>query len=147
MDKTYLRKIADFISENQEIIQSFKDAIECLDNPESYICKYLDTYNGNPEMFITEAIENTIIIIEPNTKLDIGEDTTKLRRLDKVCEEPIRFRIKEVFDYDTYMDSNFFVEYNGKLYIDEVIEDGQIADAISDKTGYLVDTVHYHLWF
>ena len=45
------------------------------------------------------------------------------------------------------MDSNFFVEYNGKLYIDEVIENGQIADAISDRTGYLVDTVHYHLWF
>ena len=48
-------------------------------------------------------------------------------------------------DIDIYSDDDFIVESKGQFFINPEYDDGELADAISDATGFFVDTVYYHL--
>ena len=144
MDKNYLREIADYISEDKQLTNTFKHAIDCLDDEESFECEMDNDYNEDPEGFIEHILGSLEIVIDPKTKLDVGEDRTKIKALGKVYTEPLSFTVYEIFD-DMCTEDNFFYEENGTLYINDDYEDGHIADAISDETGYLVYSVLYYI--
>ena len=144
MNKEYLREISNFISEDKQLTNTFKHAIECLDDEESFTCEIDKDYDKNPEDFIEHILGALEIVIDIRTQLDVGKNKDKIKELGKVYTEPLIFTIDEIFD-DIYTEDNFFYEKDGKLYINDDYEDGLIANAISDETGYSVYSVLYSI--
>lgn len=134
MDREYLEDIADYISKDDKIVKQFKDAIKnCNTDEES-----MD--------FIISTLGNLKIKIDSEkTILDIGDERTKLVKFKKVYNDTLIFRVFDVYDEDIFMEDNFFYVYKDSLSIDDAFDNGEIADAISDETGYLVDTVYYQI--
>ena len=107
-----------------------------------------DGYNGHPEDLIdyifTNTINDLVVVIDKDTTLDIGEESTKLRKINKVIDDEIRFSLKDIYE-DDMTEDKFFEIYDGDLCVSGAYDNGEIADRISDITGWLVSDVSYHL--
>ena len=147
LDKKYFEGLANCISSDDKVIKSFKKAVNCIDNPDTFICDANHDFDKNPKGYMDEVVGSIMIVIDPDTVLDIGEERTKLKRIDKVFKdydrEPVKFCIAQAF-HGYYMDNGFFNYGNEPGDLEFDFEDGEIADEISDITGYLVDSVSYH---
>ena len=107
-----------------------------------------DGYNDHPEDLIdyifTNTINDLVVVIDNDTTLDIGEERTKLRKISKVIDDEIRFKLKNIYE-DDMTEDEFFEIYDGNLCVSGAYDNGEIADKISDITGWLVSDVAYHL--
>ena len=107
-----------------------------------------DGYNGHPEDLIdyifTNTINDLVVVIDKDTTLDVGEESTKLRKINKVVDHEIRFNLKDIYE-DDMTEDEFFEIYDGALCVLGAYDNDEIADKISDITGWLVDGVSYHL--
>lgn len=137
MDREYLEDIANYISKDDKIVKQFKDAIKNCNTDEE---------DEESMDFIISTLGNLKIKIDSEkTILDIGDERTKLVKLKKVYNDTLIFRVFDLYDEDIFMEDDFFYVYKDSLSIDGAFDNGEIADAISDKTGYLVDTVYYQI--
>ena len=101
----------------------------------------LDLKNEEIKEELINIIGGIHIVVEKDTKLDVGDDTSKIEDLG----EELIFLVDDIYDIDIYSDDDFIVESKGQFFINPEYDDGELADAISDATGFLVDTVYYHL--
>ena len=107
-----------------------------------------DGYDGHPEDLIdyifTNTINDLVVVIDNDTTLDIGEERTKRKKISKIIDDEIRFNLKDIYE-DDMAEDEFFEIYDGDLCVSGAYDNGEIADKISDITGWLVDGVSYHL--
>lgn len=107
--------------------------------------KELDLKNEEIKEELIDIIGGIHIVVEKDTKLDVGEDTSKIEDLGEVIGEELTFLVDDIYDRDVYSDDDFIVESKGQFFINPEYDDGVLADTISDSTDFLVDTVYYHL--
>ena len=106
-------------------------------------------YDGAPKQLIEDTFEQVMndleIVVEKETELDIGEDSTVISTLEDVNGEELRFSLREV--YDDRVSDDFFlsIDETNKLGVAAGEDNGELADAISDATEFMVQTVYYHL--
>lgn len=105
----------------------------------------LDLKNEEIKEELINIIGGIHIVVEKDTKLDVGDDTSKIEDLGEVIGGGLIFLMDDIYDINVYSDDDFIVESKGQFFINPESDDGELADAISDATGFFVDTVYYHL--
>ena len=123
----------------EQIFPLIKDMVKEKINVHSV--NELDLKNEEIKEELINIIGGIHIVVEKDTKLDVGDDTSKIEDLG----EELIFLVDDIYDIDVYSDDDFIVESKGQFFINPEYDDGELADAISDSTGFLVDTVYYHL--
>lgn len=123
----------------EQIFPLIKDMVKEKINVNSV--NELDLKNEEIKKELINIIGSIHIVVEKDTKLDVGDDTSEIEDLG----EELIFLVDDIYDIDIYSDDDFIVESKGQFFINPEYDDGELADAISDATGFFVDTVYYHL--
>lgn len=141
----YLEEFMDFIDskEDANLSKEYRKALECYQEltPEKFTSKEAD-YNGRPDEFLLACLGMVTIHIFPETTMDIGEDTTDIQELG----EDYYFDISDVFSKEVYIKDDFYVKSKGEFYVNPEVDDGEIADYLSNTTGFCVQNLQYELF-
>ena len=105
-------------------------------------------YDRHPDEYLedtfNDVMENLILVVERDTVLVIGDDDDEeLRSLGEVIGDELRYDFSSIYPDDMYDDDFLSVDENGIIGIAPNNDNGELSDAISDDTGYLVSTVAY----
>lgn len=128
--------------DDKNIITDFDNALKCLQNQvpkEDYKCITNSDYNGFPEDLIEYVLTHRQIHILPSTVIDVSDDGEQLVRLD----EDLYVDITDLYENDVIVSEDFYVKAKDEWFISSEIDDGEMADYISDTTGFLVYSVDY----
>lgn len=105
-------------------------------------------FENNARDFYCIFVENFKKLIFDNFQIKVTTDTMldKDRPNPVHLSSPLYFNIDDIYDLDDFSDSlenlELYFDFDDKLYLDlDMLDDGQLADAISDETGWLVDSV------
>ena len=120
-------------------LKLYKDDHDTVLNPEEY-GGYFGTASDFLQNSITFLFMNRYICIHEDTVLDVGDDESESQQLNRL----MHFRIQEIFTKEEILSDYFFVVENDKLVISEAFVD-QIVDAVSDTTGFLVESLSYSI--
>lgn len=105
-------------------------------------------YDGRPHLFLADTfkdiIASTTIVVEKETELDVGEYNTEVATLGDVTGDKLYYGLLGIYE-DAYDDWFLFVDENGNFGIAPGLDNGELADAISDDTGYLVGSIVYSI--
>ena len=106
-------------------------------------------YDGAPKQLIEDTFEQVIndleIVVDKETELDIGEDSTVISTLEDVNGEELHFSLREIYEDRASDDFFLSIDETNKLGVSAGEDNGELSDAISDVTEFMVQTVYYHL--
>jgi hypothetical protein len=132
-------------SQSKETLDDFEKALRAYKSGDEDA--FDDEYGEYPDEVIEDIfsvlIRSIIIIVEKDTKLDIGEDNTELATLEEVIGDKLYFHLTDIYADEAYKEGLLSIDTNGNIEISADWDNGEIADAISNNTGYGVDSVIY----
>lgn len=120
-------------------LKLYKDDPDTVLNPQEY-GGYFGTVSDFLQNSITFLFMTRYICIHEDTVLDVGDDESESQQLTN----PIHLMIQDIFKKEEILSDYFFVVENDKLVVSEAFVD-QIVDAVSDTTGYLVESLSYSI--
>lgn len=105
-------------------------------------------YNGRPDLFLEDTFKNiiasTTIVVEKETVLEVGDYLYEGATLDDVTGDKLYYGLLGLYE-DAYDDGVLTVDEKGNFGIAPGFDNGELADAISDDTGYLVGSIVYSI--
>lgn len=105
-------------------------------------------YDGRPDAFLEDTfndiIAGTTIVVEKETKLDVGDYNTETATLGDVTGDKLYYGLLGIYE-DAYDDGFLSVDEKGNFSIASGLDNGELSDAISDDTGYCVNSIVYSL--
>ena len=120
-------------------LKLYKDDPDTVLNPQEY-GDYFGTVSDFLQNSITFLFMTRYICIHEDTVLDIGDDESESQQLTN----PIHIMIQDIFKKEEILSDYFFVVENDKLVVSEAFVD-KIVDAVSDTTGFLVESLSYSI--
>jgi hypothetical protein len=139
INATYLMKIKDLFITSTEDAKIWNDIIAVYKG-EMDEDDYYEKYDIYPEEDVFEYAYDLYAVVEPSTVLDVGQEKRVLKKLNET--------LIDKFDADDIKmimnDEAIAVTNDNKYYLEDWFAE-HITDWVSDQTGYLVDTLHYHL--
>ena len=128
---------------NETLYKDFKNAVECLNTEAPFKS---EDGNTDAEDFILDTLANLMIYVHKDTILDVTDDMSDEEDQYEQLGEELTFIISDVYDLDDIYEEGFFtIEKDDSLSVNDEFESGQLADAISDATDFLVDTIAYDI--
>ena len=130
--------------DDKNIITDFNNALKCLQKQvpkQDFKCMTNSDYDGAPNDFIEDVLTHRQIHILPSTVIDVSDDGEQLVRLD----EDLYVDITDLYENDVIVSEDFYVKAKDLWFINPEIDDGEMADYISDTTGFLVYSVDYEI--
>ena len=105
-------------------------------------------YDGRPDAFLEDSfndiISSTTIVVEKETVLDVGDYLYEGATLNDVKGDKLYYGLLGLYE-DAYDDGFLTVDEKGNFGIAPELDNGELADAISDDTGYCVDSIVYSI--
>ena len=105
-------------------------------------------YDGRPDAFLEDSfndiISSTTIVVEKETELEVGDYNTEIATLDDVTGDKLYYGLLGIYE-DAYDDGFLTVDEKGNFGIAPGLNNGELADAISDDTGYCVGSIVYSI--
>lgn len=128
---------------NEALYKDFKNAVECVNTGASFKS---EDGNTDAEDFILDTLANLKIYVHKDTILDVTDDMSDEDDQYEQLGEELEFLITDVYDLDDIYEEGFFtIENDDSISVNDEFEVGQLADAISDATDFLVDAIAYDI--
>ena len=132
----------------ESLYNDFVRALGCIKNHNEEGFSH-PNYDKRPVDFVDDTFVDfiynlTIVVLMNDTELDIGEDGTEIKTLYEVEGDHLYYSLSRLYSDCAYDDG--FLTWNdeyGYLQIASGMDDGQLADEISEDTGYCVQTLCY----
>lgn len=143
-EEMYLEDFLEFLKahRDEKVIKAYEDAMKCHleGTPELFKCEVSPDCDELPEKYIQELLYSITVHILPTTVLDVGEDTTETDELGEDLYIPVR----QIYNRSDIIsaDQEFYAFWDGN---GEIAMDEELADAVSNKTGFCVCSVYYEL--